>query len=205
MQTFNAVKLAQYLLLPKVNEAQCMIDATAGTGRDTLFLAENSPNDSIVWAFDIQELAILKTQDLLNHHKVAPDKVKLVTDSHVSVASYVNNSPIDVAMFNLGYLPNAEHIITTHYQSTIEALQQILALLCTGGLISVVTYPGHQEGYLEQQAVHELFKSLPSKLFTVGSWSMLNHSNQPPILYVVEKTRSEASESFASRQNKSNN
>ncbi len=196
MQTLNAIKLAQQLLLNKVNKAQRLVDATAGNGKDTLFLAKNSAKDAVVWSFDIQEAAILKTKQLLSHHKLS-DKVKLIVDSHANMDCYITEE-IDVAMFNLGYLPNNDHKITTEEQSTIAALQKILGLLSIGGMISLVAYTGHQEGYWEQKAVQELFTSLPSELFTVGCWSMINHSNNPPILYVVEKTRGEAYESVTS-------
>jgi len=196
MQTFNAVKLAQQLLIEKVNSAKCVIDTTAGNGKDTLFLAKNSCKDAIIWAFDIQQSAIMKTKRLLTAHNVI-SKVKLIVDNHANLSSYVTGN-IDVAMFNLGYLPSADHKITTELQSTIMALRQILSVLSVGGIISLVTYPGHQAGYWEQQAVQEHLKSLSPEIFTVGCWSMINHVNNPPILYVVEKTRSEASESVAS-------
>jgi 16S rRNA C1402 N4-methylase RsmH len=196
MQTLNAVKLAQQLLRNKINKAQCVVDATAGNGKDTLFLAKNSSNDTVIWSFDIQETAIIKTSQLLSKHNLS-DKVKLIVDSHVNIDRYITEE-IDVAMFNLGYLPNADHRITTEDQSTVVALRKILGLLSTGGMISVVAYSGHQEGQREQKSVQELFTSLPSELFTVGCWSMINHNNNPPILYVVEKTRGEAYEIVAS-------
>jgi 16S rRNA C1402 N4-methylase RsmH len=196
MQTFNAVKLAQQLLINKINTAKCIVDTTAGNGKDTLFLATNSCKDAIVWAFDIQQSAIIKTKQLLLTHNLL-NKVKLIVDNHANINSYITGN-IDVAMFNLGYLPNADHKITTELKSTITALRQILNTLSVGGIISLVTYPGHPEGYCEQQAVQEHLKSLSPEIFTVGCWSMINHINNPPILYVVEKTRSEACESVAS-------
>jgi ubiquinone/menaquinone biosynthesis C-methylase UbiE len=196
MQTFNAVKLAQQLLIEKVKIAQCVVDATAGNGKDTLFLAKNSCKDAVVWAFDIQQAAIIKTRQLLSTHNLL-SKVKLMVDSHANIGSYTTGN-IDVAMFNLGYLPNADHKITTELQSTITALREILNVLSVGGIISLVAYPGHQAGYWEQQAIEEHLISLSPEIFTVGCWSMINHVNNPPILYVVEKTRSEACESIAS-------
>lgn len=196
MQTFNAVKLAQQLLLEKIKAAQCVVDATAGNGKDTLFLAKNSCKDAVIWAFDIQDAAIFKTKQLLVTHNLL-NKVHLIVDNHANMSSYINGT-IDVAMFNLGYLPSADHKITTDVQSTKMALQQILKALSVGGIVSLVTYPGHQEGYHEQQAIQEYLKSLSPEIFTVGCWSMINHVNHPPMLYVVEKTRSEACESVTS-------
>lgn len=196
MQTFNAIKLAKQLLIEKVKTAQCVVDTTAGNGRDTLFLAENSCSDAVVWAFDIQQAAIVHTKQLLETHNLL-NKVRLIVDSHANLSSYITGN-IDVAMFNLGYLPNADHKITTELQSTIMALRQILNVLSIGGIISLVTYSGHQAGYCEQKAIQEYLKSLSPEIFTVGCWSMINHSNNPPKLYLVEKTRSEACESVAS-------
>lgn len=193
MQTFNAIKLAQQLLFAKVNKAKILVDATAGNGKDSLFLAQNSPIDAIVWSFDVQQTAILNTKELLSKYSL-DDKVKLIIDSHENIDQHINGK-IDVAMFNLGYLPNAQHQITTQYQSTIAALQKILGSLSIGGVISIIAYSGHQEGYLENKAVQERLRSLPSNIFTVGCWSMINHSNNPPILYIVEKMRGEAYES----------
>ncbi len=195
MQTFNAIKLAQQLLIDKVNRAKFLVDTTAGNGKDTLFLAQKSPIDAMVWSFDVQQTAILKTKELLSKYSL-DDKVKLIIDSHANIDQHINGK-LDVAMFNLGYLPNAQHKITTQCQSTITALQKILGLLSTGGVISIIAYSGHQEGYLESKAVEELLTSLPSNIFTVGCWSMINHSNNPPILYIVEKMRGEAYESAA--------
>jgi ubiquinone/menaquinone biosynthesis C-methylase UbiE len=199
MQTFSAVKMAHKLLINKLNTAKCVVDATAGNGNDTLFLAKNSSDDAVIWAFDIQQVAISNTTQLLATHNLS-NKVSLVVDSHTNVALYINKQ-IDIAMFNLGYLPKSEHTIATEDYSTIMALQEFLRLLSVGGVISIVAYPGHEKGYYEQQSVQEFLKSLPAKLFTVGCWSMINHVNHSPILYVVEKVRSEACEGIASRQN----
>ena len=169
MQTFSAVKLAQQLLITKLNTAQCIVDATAGNGKDTHFLAKHSRDDAVVWAFDIQQAAILQTHKILTAHNLV-NKVRLIVDSHANVASYIGK-PIDVAMFNLGYLPNSKHSIATEGQSTIIALRQIVRLLSVGGVISLVAYPGHEQGYYEQQAVQAFLKSLPVKQFTVGCWT----------------------------------
>ncbi len=195
MQTFNAIKLAQQLLIDKVNRAKFLVDATAGNGKDSLFLAQNSPTNAMVLSFDVQQTAIIKTKELLSKYSL-DDKVKLIIDSHANIDLHFHGR-IDVAMFNLGYLPNAQHKITTQGYSTIAALQKILGLLSTGGVISIIAYSGHQEGYLENKAVQELLTSLPSNIVTVGCWSMINHSNNPPILYIVEKMKGEAYESAA--------
>lgn len=187
MQTLNAIRLAQELLLPKVACAHCIVDGTAGNGKDTLFLAQNSPEHGMVYAFDIQESAIEKSRKrVIEHH--LENKVQLILDSHVNIRTYIS-SPIDVAMFNLGYLPGNCHETMTMADSTIRALTDVVGQLSVGGIISIVAYPGHQHGQEENQAVRSYVMTLPPEQFTVVCLDMINHGKQPPILYLIEKVR----------------
>ena len=54
--------LAQQLLGPLIRPGDIVIDATAGNGHDTLFLAENVGPDGRVLAFDVQAVAIDSTR-----------------------------------------------------------------------------------------------------------------------------------------------
>jgi len=188
MQTLNATRLVQQLLLPKVACAFCIVDATAGNGKDTLFLAKNSPKNGMVYAFDIQGNAIEASRQRLIEHKV-DEKVQFILDSHANIKIYISRS-IDVAMFNLGYLPGMCHEIITMSESTISALTAVVRQLSVGGIISVVAYPGHNHGQEENNAVREYTMTLPSEQFTVVCIDMINHSKNPPILYIIEKIRS---------------
>jgi len=197
MQTMNAVKMAHHILLDKLATAKCVVDATAGNGNDTLFLARNTCDQAVVWAFDIQEAALVKTERLLLANSLS-GKVRLILDSHANIGKYIDDS-IDVAMFNLGYLPGYGHEITTQPYFTLIALQQILNRLSVGGLVSLVAYPGHSTGYDEHIELQKVFCEMPQNVYTVGCWSMVNHVKCPPVLYVIEKVRSEAREGSASR------
>lgn len=188
MQTLNAIRLAQQLLLPKVACAFCIVDATAGNGKDTLFLAKNSPKNGRVYAFDIQENAIEASRQRLIEHNL-DDKVQMILDSHANIKSYISRS-IDVAMFNLGYLPGKCHETMTMTESTVSALTAVVSQLSVGGIISVVAYPGHNHGQEENNAVRQYTMTLPSEQFTVVCIDMINHSKNPPILYIIEKIRS---------------
>jgi len=181
----NAVGMAHQLLLPKVRTATCLVDATAGNGKDTLFLALNSLPQAKIWAFDIQQVAVDKTRQLLVCHGVA-DKVQLILADHCRIPFYVNQ-PIDVAMFNLGYLPGHDHSLTTMPETTEAALLAVLKLLAPGGVVTVVGYPGHPTGTQEVQMLEKILPSLPQSSFTVGCWKMLNQINNPPLLYIIER------------------
>jgi tRNA1(Val) A37 N6-methylase TrmN6 len=185
MQTANAVVMAQRFIKPKLLTASLVVDATAGNGKDTLFLADSTPNTTVVWAFDIQAQALTKTNELLTKHKLA-EKVHLVLDSHAHMHQYIKQ-PVDAAMFNLGYLPGGDHEVSTSSETTIQAVSQTLQLLRPEGLITIVAYPGYEHGRVELQDILHYFTSLSQKEFTVACWSIVNQKNSPPILYLIEK------------------
>ena len=187
LQVVNVVYVAHCLLKNKLTGASNIVDATAGKGKDTLFLAQNSGLDAEIWAFDIQESALDVTKRLLEQHHVS-NKVRLILDSHANIHQYIKK-PIDIAMFNLGYLPGGSHDVATHSSSTLEAVEQVLRLLNHGGLLSLVAYPGHEEGQRENTLLQQVFSGLPTRCFTVSKWEMINHFNKPPIFYLIEKVR----------------
>lgn len=188
MQTFNPVKIAQFLLQEKLKTAKLVVDATAGNGQDTLFMAANTPENTVVLSFDVQESAIQATQKLLSQHNLLT-KVKLYCVSHTDINHYLNKTMIDIAMFNLGYLPGDNHRVVTKTDSTLLAVKQVIEYLNEGGVLSIVAYPGHEEGLQEEQELYKFLAVLPTKNFTVLRSNMLNHVNNPPILYIIEKVK----------------
>ncbi len=134
-----------------------VIDATMGNGNDTLFLA-SLVTKGLVYAFDIQTKAINNTKKLLKDNNI--NNVKLINDNHIKMNNYIKNNTISLIVFNLGYLPNGNKKITTNYKTTIEALKQSLQLLNSKGIVLIVVYPGHSEGYLESIKLNEYLKSL---------------------------------------------
>lgn len=196
-QVINALKMAHQLLVPRLSVAYRVVDATAGNGKDTLFLAQNTPNETAIYAFDIQQQALLNSQELLKNHGFSTNKVRYILDSHANVKRHLDGM-IDVAMLNLGYLPGASHELTTKPETTVLALDQLAYSLVPGGVMTVVAYPGHASGEIEEKAVRAFLAALPQKSFTVGCWQMINQVNKPPVLYIVEKVRSEAVEGITS-------
>ena len=61
----NAQQFSHEMILSVNLEGGIFIDATAGNGHDTLFLAQHIEKGSKILAFDIQEQAILQTRQLL--------------------------------------------------------------------------------------------------------------------------------------------
>lgn len=187
MVVANAVLMAHQFILPKLATASHIVDATAGNGKDTLFLAKNSNPSAVIWAFDIQQQALQKTETLLTDHKLR-DKVKIIFDSHANITNHIHQ-PLDVVMFNLGYLPGGDQSINTSPDTTIKAIAQSLKLLTVGGLMTIAAYPGYEHGRLENQAVREYLTSLRQETFAIACWSMVNQRNNPPVLYIIEKMK----------------
>lgn len=181
--------MAHNLLRDRLAFARVAVDATAGNGHDTLFLAANTPPDAVVWAFDVQSAALAATTARLRQYG-REAKCRLVLASHVDIADHVNG-PVDVAMFNLGYLPGGDHLLTTKPDSTLAAFARVLGLLAVGGLVTIVAYPGHETGAAENRGVEACLSGLTQASYTVACWRMLNQRSAPPVLYIVEKIGSD--------------
>lgn len=181
----NAVQAAQQLICPYLAKASVVVDATAGNGNDTLFLARYTPPEATVWAFDIQPTAIETTRSLLFSQGLL-GKVRLTQDSHDQINRYTRY-PLDAAMFNLGYLPGSDHKLATQPETTLVAVRQVAELLSLGGMMTIVVYPGHASGYSENEMLVSALSALPQKRYAVLCWKMINQINDPPLLYAVER------------------
>lgn len=95
------------------NPSLC-IDATAGTGKDTVFLASLAGANGRVIAMDIQETAVEQTRNRLIKEHLS-DRAKVVLDTHVHMDAYADEGSVSLIMFNLGYLPG-EIIISRQRQ-----------------------------------------------------------------------------------------
>ena len=183
----NALIAARNLLMGILPTAACVVDATAGNGHDTLFLCENTPVNCQVWSFDIQQAAIDACGGLLARHGYA-GKARLVLADHAALGDFIR-TPVDAAMFNLGYLPGQDHALTTGPESLKKAMEKLLDLLAPGGIITVVAYPGHEPGKSEMDFLESFLAQLPQKTFTAAKFSFMNQKNFPAVLYSIGNTR----------------
>ena len=51
----NVLNLVKAAILPALAKAKVVVDATAGNGTDTLFVAEHTGDEAKIYAFDIQQ------------------------------------------------------------------------------------------------------------------------------------------------------
>ena len=165
-------------------EGLTLIDATAGNGLDTLFLCKLVKDKGYVYAFDIQEDAINRTKDLLENNVCT--NCKLIVDSDENVLEYIEDRQIDVALFNLGYLPNSDKKVRTNFNSSISAIKNIISRLSNQGRIFISAYKLHDNGE-EASNIHKFISSLNKREYNVIQIKLLNKENSPPEIYIIEK------------------
>jgi SAM-dependent methyltransferase len=186
MKLLRVLPYAKQLLTETVSLGETVVDATAGNGNDTLFLAELVGDSGHVYAFDIQQAALDSTAIRLGE---LTSRVSLILDSHDNVANYVDEQ-IGGAMFNLGYLPYSEDLsIVTKPETTIKAIHTMLGMLKKGGIIAVSVYDGHEGGDVERDALLDFVKRLHQADVHVIRYELLNQRNNPPFLICFEKMR----------------
>jgi predicted methyltransferase len=147
------VDQAQDFVRSVVQPGETVIDATAGGGRDTLFLAQLVGPTGVVHAFDVQAAAIAETEARLQQAGVV--NVILHQRNHAEMRAVLPAESIGqvaAVMFNLGYLPGGDEQLVTHADSTLAALHAAVTLLRPQGILSVLAYRGHPGGVAEAAA-----------------------------------------------------
>jgi len=170
-------ELAQQIIERYNSNFNIGVDCTLGNGHDCDFLRKNFNK---VYAFDIQEEAVN------NYKNFEYDNVQCICDSHENIKKHIFEN-IDVAMFNLGYLPGGDKSITTKHDSSIKAVDSALSLLNEGGIITLAIYHGHDEGKVEKEKILGYLKELDSKRYGVMLHTFHNRSEMAPLLIVIEK------------------
>ena len=169
-----------------IKEPLLCIDATAGTGKDTVFLAKLVGEKGRVISMDIQEMAIEQTKKRLLKERLS-NRAEVVLDSHVHMDKYAKKDRVSLIMFNLGYLPGGDHSLSTKADTTIEALEKGLNLLHEGGMISLLIYSGGDSGFEEKNQVLAWLRELPDDKYTVLVEAFYNKPNNPPLpVYILK-------------------
>ncbi|NBB78866.1 MAG: methyltransferase domain-containing protein [Verrucomicrobia bacterium] len=164
------------------------IDATAGNGHDTCFLAGKVGADGRVIAIDIQEAALAATGQRLEATGFA-DRVELLLGDHAQELNALVQTKAGLAaavVFNLGYLPGGDKSIKTAADQTRLALSSARDLLRSGGMLCVTAYRGHPGGPEEAAAVDAWMRSRADASDCVEH-HVPETSNRPPILWLLKK------------------
>jgi hypothetical protein len=182
----NAVEFSHFLIEKYADKNGVLIDATAGNGKDTKFLAEFAGDSSRVLAFDIQAEAAARTETLIKNSALE-ERVEIYNDSHANLDKYLSENEISAVIYNLGYLPGGNKEITTEAETTIKALEKNLVFLKKYGIIILVIYTGHPGGKEEKEAVFKFAEGLDHKKYNVMHYEFINQAKNPPEVLAVIK------------------
>ncbi|OFI45922.1 SAM-dependent methyltransferase [Floricoccus penangensis] len=178
----SPLKMAHYWLKEIIEPDDIVIDATMGNGFDTIFLAQLTKK---VYSFDVQEAAIVSTQEKLVENKL---EGQLILDGHENVDKYVDKV-VKAAIFNLGYLPKSDKSIITKASTTLVALRKILTMMEKSSRLAIMVYYGHEGGSEEKVSVENFVENLEQKEYQVMKYGAMNQKNTPPFLIMIEKLK----------------
>lgn len=181
----QGVEFSHFLCEKHIAKGALVVDATAGNGYDTVFLAKLVGPEGRVYAFDIQQKAIDNTKSKLERNGIS-DRVVLIKDGHQNLLNYVRNN-IDGVLFNLGYLPGGDKKVVTKKETTFKALRDSINILKKGGIIVLVIYTGHPGGQNEYNVVLDYSKNLDSRIFNVVHYNFINQKNPPAQVFGIIK------------------
>jgi 16S rRNA C1402 N4-methylase RsmH len=151
----SLISRQQRFLTELLREGDRVVDATAGNGLDSLFLARQVGEGGRVYGFDIQQAALDSAAARLRAAGVE-SRVQLFRAGHQEMALHLPaniRGGIKAVLFNLGYLPGGDKQIITRSGTTVAALNASLEWLAPDGVISVIAYTGHPGGRDEAEQV----------------------------------------------------
>ena len=182
----RVTEFAMTVTLAYVSSGDTVVDATCGSGQDTLVLSRAVGDTGKVYAFDIQRKAVLLTETRLKSHGCG--NVHIAMKSFASMSEHIAPGTASVVVFNLGYLPGGDHSVTTTAAETLRGLDAALDTIRTGGIITVVMYDGHEAGKEEKKRILKWAEDLDPQRYHASYVSLINQSNDPPeILWVTKK------------------
>lgn len=184
-----------------------LVDATAGRGYDTLFLAQCAAENfqkrqtvahgtRHIVAFDVQQSSLDQVRQRLAEAKIT-SQVHLLHIGHehleLSLRHLIEEQSLPdlivAIMFNLGFLPGSDKSIVTRPETTIAALQGVSHVLCPHGIATIHCYSGHLGGQEECAAVLDFAEKLPWKEWRVLSLCQLNKDRNKEYLVLMERLK----------------
>ncbi|MDX2035906.1 MAG: class I SAM-dependent methyltransferase [Isosphaeraceae bacterium] len=180
----SALKAARAWIARALPSGGIAVDATAGLGRDTLFLARRVGPTGRVVAFDIQPAALAAAAARIQAARLE-ERVSFVLAGHETLDAHV--SSFHAVMFNLGFLPRSDKRIITRPDTTLAALECAIVRLEPAGAITIVAYPGHPGGAEECAAVEDRLRRLAAREFEVACYRRLTPRAAEPTLFALRR------------------
>lgn len=169
----SVVEQSHDFLYECLHKGAVCIDATLGHGKDTKFFLEHHVKK--VYGFEIQKDIIEKTTKDIDN-----DRLTAIFDGHQNMDQYISED-VDAIIFNFGYCPNTDSMITTTKDTSLTAVKKALELLKKKGRMALVMYP-HQEGQQEARSIEEYLNSLDPHRYYIEKRFQLNQSNSPYLI-----------------------
>ena len=163
-------------------EQVIVIDATLGRGQDALFCAM-LPSVIVIHGIDIQNQAIQSARSKFsnaNNHKL---KSHRMCHQHID---QLNVKP-DLIIYNLGYLPGGDKSICTNSLITLTSVEKACHMLNVNGALSMMVYPGHEQGNDERDDLVSFFTSLSKDHFWVQHIRTCNRLLCPELFWCIKK------------------
>lgn len=183
-KSFSALDIIKRVIAENVHEGDICIDATAGRGNDTLFMAQLVGESGHVTAFDIQQDAVDSTKKLLEENGVS-HRADVLLKSHSEMDALFDEGSVSCITFNFGWLPNGDHSVSTKKETSIEAIEKGLRLLKKDGIMTLIIYYGRDTGFEERDAILEYLPTIDSEKYTVLEMPFVNRPNCPPIPIII--------------------
>ncbi len=182
----RTTELAMSITLAYVQPGDTVVDATCGTGQDTVVLAQAVGKEGRLFAFDIQQKALNLTEERLRSHSF--NNVTMLKESFAAMCDYIPENSAAAVIFNLGYLPGGDHSVTTTADETLAGLACALRTIRAGGIVTIVLYDGHKQGREEKKRVLAWSETLDKGKYHAAYVSFINQKNHPPeILWITKK------------------
>ena len=182
----DLLDLQKKFILAHLGEGDCAADFTMGNGHDTQFLSMTVGERGHVFAFDIQEKALVSTRERLASSG-CPENYTLIHASHHLMRDYIDR-PIKAGMFNLGYMPGSGNkALTTMRETTLPAVEAAISLLGEDAILLIAVYPGHPEGRAEGEEIERFLSSLSRYVYCTAKFCMQNSPDSPYFMIVETK------------------
>lgn len=166
-----------------------VIDATCGNGHDTLFLTTLAlgENAGEVYTLDIQNEALEKAKVRIQAHVPSSymERIHFIAGCHSKLPEI---SP-KLIVYNLGYLPGGDKSLTTNFETTLLSLSEALRVLLPQGAISIMCYPGHPEGKIEEEKILSFISTLDRWQWNCCHHRWINKQDGPSLLLLQKNEK----------------
>ena len=132
---FKIVEFSHYLITEhykRLNRNDLIfVDATCGMGNDSLFMAETLNHTGHLVCYDIQDVAISTTKELLTSHNYLNVEYKQMSHEFISEIA-------DLIIYNCGYLPGHDKSLTTKASSTLASVKKALSIMAVNTNLLII-------------------------------------------------------------------